>query len=242
MPAFYNLGDKITTDFAYICREGSNEELRYSIRSVSESFPDANIWVVGGRPDWYTGNHIQTLQNDDKYSNAIENLYAICNSKDISDSFVLMNDDFYIVKNIDSVLSYHGGLLSEKVDQYQRINPNSNYTRKLAATYKKIRSIGIEKPLDYELHVPMVMEKENLRKSLSYGKNLLWRSIYGNLFDVGGEKMEDVKVYVKGPLVLKSYNLNKDSHTYLSSADSSFDLILKDILIHKFNKKSKHEK
>jgi hypothetical protein len=70
----------------------------------------------------------------------------------------------------------------------------------------------------------------------------LWRSIYGNLFNVGGEEMEDVKVYVKGPLVLKSYNINKENHTYLSSADTSFDLILKEILKDKFNKKSRHEK
>ena len=46
-------------DFVYICKEGVNEELKYSIRSVVESFPESNIWVVGGKPDWYTGNYIQ---------------------------------------------------------------------------------------------------------------------------------------------------------------------------------------
>ena len=71
---------------------------------------------------------------------------------------------------------------------------------------------------------------------------MLWRSIYGNLFNLSGEEMEDVKVYVKGPLVLKSYNLNKDNHNYLSSADSSFNLILNEILKDKFVQKTKHEK
>jgi hypothetical protein len=88
----------------------------------------------------------------------------------------------------------------------------------------------------------MIMEKDKLRQSLSYGENLLWRSIYGNLFNVVGEEIEDVKVYVKGPLLLKSYNINKDSHLYLSSADTSFDLILKEVLKDKFNKKSRNEK
>jgi hypothetical protein len=66
-------------------------------------------------------------------------------------------------------------------------------------------------------------------------------SIYGNKFDVGGTQMEDVKVYNSGPLVLKSYNLNIDDHTYLSSADSSFNNIFNKILKTKFNKKTKFE-
>jgi hypothetical protein len=229
-------------DFVYICKDGNNEELRYSIRSVVESFPDSNIWVVGGKPTWYVGNYIEVNQNLSKYRNAIENLKALCNSEDISDTFVLMNDDFYIIKNIDSIKDYHGGPLLEKINLYQKLNSNSNYTRKLAATYKKIKSLGIENPLDYELHVPMVMEKEKLKQTLQNNYQFLWRSIYGNVFNVGGEQMEDVKVYVKGPLVLKSYNINKDHHIYLSSADTSFDILFNNILKKQFNQKTKYER
>jgi hypothetical protein len=229
-------------DFVYICKDGNNEELRYSIRSVVESFPDSKIWVVGGKPNWYTGNYIEVTQNLSKYRNAIENLKALCNSEDISNTFVLMNDDFYIVKNIDSIKDYHGGPLLEKINLYQKLNSNSNYTRKLAATYKKIKSLGIENPLDYELHVPMVMEKEKLKQTLQNNYQFLWRSIYGNVFNVGGEQMEDVKVYVKGPLVLKSYNIKKDDHIYLSSADTSFDILFNNILKKQFTKKTKYEK
>ena len=229
-------------DFVYICKDGSNEELRYSIRSVVESFPNSKIWVVGGKPTWYTGNYIEVTQNLSKYRNAIENLKALCNSEEISNKFVLMNDDFYIVKNIDSIKDYHGGPLLEKINLYQKLNSNSNYTRKLAATYKKIKSLGIENPLDYELHVPMVMEKEKLKQTLQNNYQFLWRSIYGNVFNVGGEQMEDVKVYVKGPLVLKSYNIKKDDHIYLSSADTSFDILFNNILKKQFNQKTKYEK
>ena len=228
-------------DFVYICKDGNNEELRYSIRSVVESFPNSKIWVVGGKPNWYTGNYIEVTQNLSKYRNAIENLKALCNSEEISDRFVLMNDDFYIVKNIDSIKDYHGGPLLEKINLYQKLNSNSNYTRKLAATYKKIKSLGIENPLDYELHIPMVMEKEKLKQTLQHNYQFLWRSIYGNVFNVGGEQMEDVKVYVKGPLVLKSYNIKKDDHIYLSSADTSFDILFNNILKKQFSQKTKYE-
>lgn len=229
-------------DFVYICKEGINEELKYSIRSVVESFPDSNIWVVGGKPDWYVGNYIKVEQRESKYKNAVENLKTISASDQISESFVLMNDDFYIIKKIDKIENFHGGYLLNKINLYQKLNGNSQYTRKLSGTYKKLKSLGFENPLDYELHVPMIMEKTKLKIVLELIDQFLWRSIYGNKFNVGGTEMQDVKVYNSGPLVLKSYNLNIDNHTYLSSADSSFNNIFNKILKDKFNKKTKFEK
>jgi hypothetical protein len=229
-------------DFVYICKEGINEELKYSIRSVIESFPDSNIWVVGGKPDWYVGNYINVEQKESKYKNAVENLKTISTSDQISESFVLMNDDFYIIKKIDKIENFHGGYLLNKINLYQKLNGNSQYTRKLSGTYKKLKALGFENPLDYELHVPMIMEKEKLKIILELIDQFLWRSIYGNKFEVGGTEMQDVKVYTTGPLVLKSYNLNIDSHTYLSSSDSSFNNIFNKILKDKFDKKTKFEK
>lgn len=229
-------------DFVYICKDGINEELKYSIRSVVESFPDSNIWVVGGKPDWYVGNYIKVEQKESKYKNAVENLKTISVSDQISESFVLMNDDFYIIKKINKIENFHGGYLLNKINLYQKLNGNSQYTRKLSGTYKKLKALGFENPLDYELHVPMIMEKTKLKTVLELIDQFLWRSIYGNKFEVGGTEMQDVKVYTSGPLVLKSYNLNIDSHTYLSSADSSFNNIFNKILKDKFNKKTKFEK
>lgn len=229
-------------DFVYICKEGVNEELKYSIRSVVKSFPNSNIWVVGGKPDWYIGNYIEVHQVHTKYKNAVANLKKICESSEISDPFILMNDDFYIIKKIDNIENFHGGYLFNKINLYQKINGNSNYTRKLSATYKKIISLGIENPFDYELHVPMIMEKEKLQSVLKYNDQFLWRSMYGNIYKVGGTEMQDVKVYTKGPLVFKSYNLNIDQHKYLSSADSSFQIIWQKILKVEFKEKTKFER
>jgi hypothetical protein len=198
--------------------------------------------VVGGKPDWYVGNYINVEQKESKYKNAVENLKTISTSDQISESFVLMNDDFYIIKKIDKIENFHGGYLLNKINLYQKLNGNSQYTRKLSGTYKKLKALGFENPLDYELHVPMIMEKEKLKIILELIDQFLWRSIYGNKFEVGGTEMQDVKVYTSGPLVLKSYNLNIDSHTYLSSADSSFNNIFNKILKDKFNKKTKFEK
>jgi len=40
----------------------------------------------------------------------------------------------------------------------------------------------------------MVMEKKKLKQILQNNDQFLWRSIYGNVFNIGGKQMEDVKV------------------------------------------------
>ena len=88
----------------------------------------------------------------------------------------------------------------------------------------------------------MIMEKQKLQEILKYNDQFLWRSMYGNINNVGGNEMQDVKVYTKGPLVLKSYNLNIDQHEYLSSADSSFQIIWQTILKSQFKEKTRFDR
>jgi hypothetical protein len=228
-------------DFVYICKDGDNEELRYSIRSVMASFPDAKVWVVGGKPSWYTGHFIFIQQRSAKYINAINNLKTICSSEDISEEFVLMNDDFYIIEKINSIETFHGGLLLDKINLYKKITSQSGYIHKLEKTFDKLRDLGMTSPLDYELHVPMVMEKQKLKTVLKHGSEFLWRSMYGNMFNVGGEEMVDVKVYIDGPLVAKSYEIKNKEHKYLSSTDTSFQMLYSAILKELFKSRSIYE-
>lgn len=226
-------------DYVYICRDGDNEELRYSIRSVVANMPPGNVWVVGGKPKWYTGNHIPVKQDMAKSRNAANNLKVICNSKEISDNFILMNDDFFAIKPIKTIKYYHGGLLSEKIELYQDLQPTSSYTRSLEETHRRLLKLGVEDPLDYELHVPMPMSKANLRVALR--GNTLWRSTYGNIFHVLGKKITDVKVYASSPLLRKSYDYSSFKYDYISSDDESFQMLLEDVLLDMFPSPSLYE-
>lgn len=226
-------------DFVYICRPGENEELRYSIRSVIANFPKAKVWVVGEKPDWYSGNFILVKQKATKYSNARNNLQAICDSEEIGEKFILMNDDFFIVKPISHIGYVHGGPLSEKIKYYNELTPNSSYVRSLQETHRRLLKRGVENPLDYELHVPMPMNKAGLRMSLHHTS--LWRSTYGNILGVGGDQISDVKVYFNGPLMDKTYDYKDLEQPYLSTDDRSFDQVLEDILLDMFPAPSKYE-
>jgi hypothetical protein len=215
-------------DLVYICKSGDNEELRYSIRSAVKNLKFDNLWVVGGKPDWYIGNYLEVTQNKSKYANARNNLRAICSSSEISDSFILMNDDFYIMNKVDDIPYMHGGLLDNKIKQYKSLTGDTRYVLMLKRTLLSLSRRLKNNVLDYELHVPMVMEKEKLLTIIELPD--LWRSRYGNTFGVGGIEMDDVKVYSSGGLIKKSYNINNLKYDYLSSNSDSFKMIKDKIL------------
>ena len=226
-------------DLVYICKTGENEELRYSIRSAVKNLSFDNLWVVGGKPEWYVGNYIKVDQDKSKYSNARRNLTAICNSSEISDSFILMNDDFYIMNIVQDVPYMHGGLLAEKINLYKNMTGNTSYVGMLKKTLLNLSRRFKRDIFDYELHVPMVMQKEKLVKVLDFPD--LWRSRYGNTFEVGGQEIKDVKVYSSGGLSKKSYDINNLTSDYLSSNDDSFEEIRSKVLEDKFFIKSIYE-
>jgi hypothetical protein len=214
-------------DVVYICRNGENEELRYSIRSVEKNLPHANIWVVGGKPKWYNGKYIQVTQNRSKFQNAKANMKAISKSEEISEDFVLMNDDFFILKPVKKIEYYYGGSLVEKIKYYEATYSSSTYTNMLKRSLETLRVSGIDNPKDYAIHVPFIMNRVKLQEILPL--DISWRLAYGNIHGVGGkivktfgDKNKDVKVYMKNGLATSLSN-NSISDTFLSTDDNSFE-------------------
>ncbi len=228
-------------NFVYVCRDGKNEELRYSIRSVVRSFPDAEIWVVGGKPDWYTGNHIAVEQKYGKYENVRRNLAALYDSEEMPEDIVLMNDDFFIIQKIDSIPIYHNGPLIETLKNFADAKVRSVYTKKLLRTYRYLRRANYgHHILSYELHVPMPVKRSIMKNYKDLG--LASRTIYGNMNRLGGEKMEDVKFFTAERMQHINYDISDPKHPFLSCNDKSFEIIYSQILKDMFPKPSKYEK
>lgn len=229
-------------DYVYICRDGDNEELRYSIRSVVANGKPDKIWVVGGKPDWYSGNFIEVPQDKEKYENSRNNIKAIANSKDISNCFVLMNDDFFIISPINYIETYHGGTLSDKIGIFELHSKNSFYTKLLLKTEKVLNKWGIYDPLDYAIHVPMVMEKDKLKDIINTKiEGVSIRTLYGNKFNVGGEKIKDVKIHANSNIRLDSYDFIGKNFPYISTNDDTFEALYDNLLNNMFKKKTKYE-
>jgi hypothetical protein len=226
-------------DYVYTCRAGDNEELRYSIRSVVQNLPEGRIWLIGGKPEWYVGDYIEVENERNKFYSINRCWDVIRKSKKISEDFILMNDDFYIIDKIVNVGTFHGGLLTEKIKRYSDQHGNNKYAQILSMANRKLQHSGIKKPLDYDIHVPMPISKSKITDFVISG--LAPRSLYGNINDVGGQLINDVKVYDKSDSIDYSFNYTDIKTNIISSADGSFKNIYEDILKDMFVSKTQYE-
>jgi hypothetical protein len=234
-------------DIVWICRTGPNEELRYSIRSVAKNMPHENIVVVGGKPDWYTGRFIpvetfiDNHRSTNKYANAKNNIHKIVDEPSISDEFIFMNDDFYVVKPVDRLQHYHGGYFEDKLKLFKLYAAEGSYTKMLQRTMATLDALEIDAPLDYTLHIPILYQKNKLAETLKYDGST--RTLYGNMHRVGGRLMEDVKVHPKRSRdwAPQPFDYMHKDMTFLSTSDSSFEQVKKNLLGPLFPEPSKYE-
>ena len=168
-----------------------------------------------------------------KFHNIINCTKAIAEVEEISDDFVLMNDDFFFLKHIGDMPVYHGGSLKDKVDEYLELG-SRRYGNLLLRTYNNLIRQGIRNPIDYDIHLPMPMNKHKLKSSIK--KAYFPRSGYGNIHEIGGTYISDVKTYSsKSYLSSKSYSFGDSDLPFISTEDDSFqkvyELILKDMFL-----------
>ena len=227
-------------DYVYICREGENEELRYSIRSVVKNTNYSNVWVVGYKPDWYVGDFVDYPNTATKFTNIINCTKIIPSIGAISEDFVLMNDDFFFLKYRNSMPVYHGGFLKDKIDKYSLLGAR-RYGNLLRKTYKDLVRQGIKEPLDYDIHVPMPMNKQLLAQSVD--RAYFPRSGYGNLNNIGGQLITDVKAYSsKNILSSRSFDFSKEDAEFVSTEDGSFQEVCEAVLKDMFPDSSQYER
>lgn len=223
-------------DYVYICRHGDNEELRYSLRSIEKNMPAGDVWVFGYRPDWYIGNFIKVEDSGGKFDNIKNCILHIVENKDISDNFILMNDDFFALKKIQNFKNYNGGFLENKIKKYKELRMSPKYIKLLELTLKQLKNRGIDNPIDYDIHTPMSMNKKILKDCIDFA--YFPRSTYGNFAKVDSLEISDVKIYSKNKTSKLSDIL---SHDFISTEDSSFILLKKTILANMFTEPSRFE-
>lgn len=227
-------------DYVYICRSGNNEELRYSIRSVVKNLPNANVWVIGYKPDWYSGNFMSVPDVGNKFDNIYNALISMSKNDEISNDFVLMNDDFFVTDKMDSIPVMHGGLLKDKINAYNEIVRNSLYVRILKSTLDHLIEVGVSNPIDYDIHVPMPMNREQISKLTR--RKLFPRSIYGNLANIGGQQIADVKTYTPGSVMSsRSNDFTTSDLPFISTEDKSFKIVYEEVLRDMFPEPSPYE-
>lgn len=192
-------------DVVYIVKEReTNEELRYSLRSVAKNLPHATVWIVGYCPRWVARvSHIRIRQSlPGKHLNSMNNWNAATLDERITPNYVHMNDDFFVMQPIEKLEHYHMGDFAEFAKAYHTSYPDSQYTQVIARTNGVLESLRASDAKCYELHVPMVMNRVHYQEAMQRQREfnptyqpVFPRSLVGSLNNYGGTKTNDVKVY-----------------------------------------------
>lgn len=219
-------------DIVYLVKvdpDNNSEELRYSLRSL-KNIPHGKVIIAGEKPDWVTNvTFLPVPQMYTKPKNVGMNMRAAVESELVSDDFILMNDDFFFMKNILEMPTLNFGPMSEVIARYnQRYPEGSPYITNMIELYEYLQNHGHKKPISYELHTPMVLNKQNVKELWDDIKGPLYqfRSFYGNYFKVGGQSVPDVKIFLDGEHNDPRYTMNPlaylENQTFLSVTGGSF--------------------
>lgn len=196
-------------------------ELRYSLRSLT-NLPHGDVWIVGDKPDWLTNVcHIPgNRHRHNKPRNVFDNIRLAALHPHVSDRFVVMNDDFFILAPGRLPVEYRCSLAEHITSLRNRISP---WVRSLRGAHAWLAAQGITDPLSYELHKPFVADKAKMAEVLAGALEQdplvppQWRTVYGNYWRIGGTQAEqDCKRYGRNG------GEQLDGARFVSSSESSW--------------------
>jgi hypothetical protein len=190
-------------DVVVMVREGREyEELRLMLRSLA-NLPHGRVWVYGGAPRWLAGAvHCPIRQGAVSHVNTARITAAIANNRALSDEFYWFHDDMFVMEPCREIPRLWRTTWDNwAATAHERREPHG--PAKTGATAEVLAAFGKPAKLCYELHVPMVMDREALCRMVA--EVTAWRpealaqvqkrSLYGNWVDYGGEQDQDVKFY-----------------------------------------------
>lgn len=199
-------------DLVYILKPSENNlDLKMSLRSICKFCNFRKVWLVGYKPQWVKNvRYIPTTQNQDKWKNSIINYMAACKCNDISENFILMNDDFFAlrpIRNWKENLNVCLGTLEEEVQRNIDNPKRSRWKYGFDYAVDLLPKLNCKYQFNFETHLPIIINKQNfinmmnlpkIQKFSETRKVLHKRSVYKNLYldkDIKRpRKIDDVKI------------------------------------------------
>lgn len=217
-------------DVVYPVRGGDNNpELRWSLRSLEQNFPHATVWLVGYQPSWVTGVEFIRGNHRALRANIYFNLLEACRTKGVGDRFVVMNDDFFVTAPVTEIPVLYRSTLVEHLALPKVVARSQHWwSRSLHTTLSVLQAEGFEVPLSYELHTPFVADKALMRDTLErfalvdQANPPQWRTLYGNINQIGGRQGFDGKCYRPGPIQVPFHSTDDSSfrHFHVQLAEA----------------------
>lgn len=187
-------------DIVYILKaDAPTEELRYSLRSVVRNFAFRDVWFYCGCPDGLVpDHHVPFVQRGiSRFERSSSTLRAICENDEITPTFYLFNDDFFVMHRYDQDKAIVQGSIDDHV---RRLPRHGEYWRRLVAQRDWLRDHGYP-TADYATHTPLPVDRERALEVIDMAgadRMLLFRNLYGNVAGVPYVQHDDVKLHDTG--------------------------------------------
>lgn len=208
-------------DIVYVVKDAAfNDELRYSLRSVDKNFPHYNVFFYGGKPMYLKPDQQVVLHQvgKTKWDRVRMMLKTIALDDRITEDFVLFNDDFFVMRPVESLPAYEYGTLESLCERIESRNGGrpTPYTLKLRETIATLEKDGLT-TFNFELHVPFIFNRGKLLEVIErYPTIKGTRSLYGNTYLTETEHLVDRKVFKVG-------DLPPEDAVFISTEDRAFN-------------------
>lgn len=181
-----------------------NNEIRLSLRSIEKYLTGyRNIYIVGEYPKWLKNCYHIPMHDTEKVSdkNIMLKLKAACNHPDISESFIMFNDDHYLLKPFHAPTFpyfYH-----KNISDYIKLRHGDHYGRRSLNTQSHLKAKGL--PTKYfDCHTPIIYQKkafiEHVVNSPDWENTwhgFILKSLYANSMQIEGVPIpEDPKYQI----------------------------------------------
>jgi len=224
-----------------------DNELRYCLRSLEKNFLNlGEVYIIGSKPTWVRNvTHIRASDNylDNKGGNIISKLLLACFNPAISDDFLFVSDDQYLLvpmraQDIQPYYVYDmTGLPLRKGNKF--------WMQCLRNTRKTLKVEGLTL-YNYEPHVPMVINK---KKFIQVMKKYDWENIlyptlslyFNNVLKTHEQLPPNHRIFYDGLEISKHMNFINGKQ-FLAHSDLGLSWQLQQKIKELFPKKSKFER
>lgn len=178
-----------------------NPSLALSMRSIEKNFPHSELWLGGYIPDWASDNvrKFPVRQGPSGWENVLSILGEFADDPNTPEEFWYFNDDFFVLKKITKMDQIYAGSLAAR-SAYLNGNYIGEYSLGAKKTLELLEKAGYEDPLNFDLHLPMIMTKQGIIDALDLFNTAefrFWphfRTMYGAIMKVAGVAGTDVKI------------------------------------------------
>lgn len=241
-------------DVVYKLGTGSkynDDELRYSLRSLSNFQQLGKVYIVGHKPKWVQNViHIPAVDeySVNKDANLIVKITLACLDKDITQQFLHFSDDQVLLKSID-IEYFERPLINNKYlnDVSVPGKKLNRWQRRLWRTFEVLKKNKLKFDC-YEAHIPYLVDKtlfpETLLKyDFGYDLGYTGNTLYFNTLGIKGKMITqfDLCRLEKQTIHVQDIKNQAKDKLILNYTEPAINNVLFDYLRELFPNKSQYE-